>query len=160
MKRTTILLAMVGVIALGLSVPSASGQSQQQPSPPTKFIKHKNVIPNRYIVVLNDGIVADNLPQEVRRERVTAMAAEHAKTYGGTYDYIYETALKGYAITLPDEAAAIAISNLPEVRFVEEDALGQWDAPASTLNQPPVMIGAIGAACSTNQGSKHRPSLR
>jgi fibronectin type 3 domain-containing protein len=59
--------------------------------------------------------------------QVTAIANTHAQTYRGKVDYIYETALKGYAIELPNEAAAIAISNLPQVKWVEEDALGEPD---------------------------------
>jgi len=90
--------------------------------PADKFVKRSNPIPHRYIVVLNDDVVSDNEPLEVRRARVTAIANRHAQTYGGKVDYIYETALKGYAIALPDEAAAIAISKLPQVKWVEEDA--------------------------------------
>ncbi len=36
----------------------------------------------------------------------------------------YSIALKGYAIELPNEAAAIAISKLPQVKWVEEHSLG------------------------------------
>jgi len=99
-------------------------QQQGSSKPASKFVKAKNPIANRYIVVLNDDVVSDNAPLEVRRAVVTAIANSHAKTYGGKVDYIYETALKGYAIELPNEAAAIAISNLPRVRWVEEDARG------------------------------------
>src|SRR5258705_9213965 len=111
------------------SSPSRTSQ-QEQPkgslTPPSKFFKTKKPIPNRYIVVLNDDVVSDNAPLEVRRARVTAIANNHAQTYGGKFDYIYETALKGYAIELPNEAAAIAISNLPQVKWVEEDSVGEW----------------------------------
>ena len=68
-------------------------------------------------------MVSDDAPLEVRRARVTAIASSHAQTYGGKFDYFYETALKGYAIELPNEAAAIAISKF-QVRWVEEDAFG------------------------------------
>jgi PrcB C-terminal/Peptidase inhibitor I9 len=106
---------------------SRSEQPQASPTPPTKFIKgKKKAIHNRYIVVLNDDVVSDDLPLEVRRARVTAIASRHAQTHGGKFDYVYETALKGYAIELPNEAAAIAISNLPEVKWVEEDAFGEF----------------------------------
>jgi hypothetical protein len=101
-------------------------QPQGSLTPPTKFVKKKKRIPNRYIVVLNDNVVSDDAPLEVRRARITAIANSHAQTHRGKFDFIYETALKGYAIELPSEAAAIAISNLPEVKWVEEDALGDW----------------------------------
>jgi len=111
--------------------PTTSRPEQQQGSskPASKFVKAKNPIANRYIVVLNDDVVSDNAPLEVRRAGVTAIANSHAQTYGGKADYIYETALKGYAIELPNEAAAIAISNLPEVRWVEEDSVAQAGLP-------------------------------
>ena len=99
-------------------------QQQGSSKPASKFVKAKNPIANRYIVVLSDDVVSGNAPLEVRRAGVTAIAKSHAKTYGGKVDYIYETALKGYAIELPNEAAAIAISNLPQVKWVEEDSLG------------------------------------
>ena len=98
-------------------------EQQQDPSKPAdKYVKRDKPIPRRYIVVLKDDVVSDKEPVEVRRERVAAIANSHAQTYGGKVDYIYETALKGYAIELPDEAAAIAISKLPQVKWVEQDA--------------------------------------
>jgi hypothetical protein len=112
------------VIALLVFPSTALNQTQDPSAPKKKFYKHDRVISNRYIVVLNDNVASNDEPLEVRRAKVTAIADRHAKTYGGKFDYIYETALKGYAIELPNEAAAIAISNLPEVQFVEEDAIG------------------------------------
>ena len=76
--------------------------------------------------MLKDNVVSDDAPLKVRRARVTAIAKRHARAHRGKVDYIYETALKGYAIQLPNEAAAIAISKLPEVRSVEEDSFGSW----------------------------------
>lgn len=102
--------------------PPTPSRPEQQQKPPGKFVKQTNPIAKRYIVVLQDNVVSDKDSLEVRRAKVTAIANRHAKTYGGKYDYIYETALRGYAIELPNEAAAIAISKLPEVRWVEQDA--------------------------------------
>ena len=92
--------------------------------------------------MLNDDVVSDDAPLEVRRAGITAIASSHAQAYGGKFDYIYETALKGYAIELPNEAAAIAISNLPQVRWVEEDALGTFDHAAS-----PDLPKSTGSVC-------------
>ena len=102
--------------------PTTSRPEQQQRAskPASKFVKAKNPIENRYIVVLNDDVVSDDAPLEVRRAGVTAIAKSHAQTYGGKADRIYETVLKGYEIELPNETAAIAISNLPQVKWVEE----------------------------------------
>ena len=115
------------VIALLVFPSTALNQTQDPSTPQKKFYKHDRVIPNRYIVVLKDNVVSNDDSLEVRRAKVTAIADSHARTYGGKFDYVYETALKGYAIELPNEAAAIAISNLPEVQFVEEDAIGTVD---------------------------------
>ena len=76
--------------------------------------------------MLNDDVVASSSPLEERRAAVTATAQSHAETYRGKVDYIYETAIKGYAIELPDEAAAIALSQDPQVQWVEEDVLSEW----------------------------------
>jgi hypothetical protein len=123
--------AIASVVALLVLPLTALSQTQ----PATKFVKHKKVMRNRYIVVLQDDVVSDKAPIEVRREAITSIAKRHAETYQGKYDYIYETALKGYAIELPNEAAAIAISELPEVRWVEEDAIGEFGVDVA---MPPV----------------------
>ena len=115
--------ALATAIALLLFQSTSSGQTQEsQPessptrtthpqqskaslTPPTKFFKTQKPIPNRYIVVLNDDVVSDDAPLKVRRARIIAIAKRHAKRYRGKFDFIYETALKGYAIQLPNEAA-------------------------------------------------------
>jgi hypothetical protein len=117
---------------------SQTAQQQRPAKPASKFLKgKKNPIPNRYIVILKDDVVSDSAPLEVRRARVIAIAHRHARMYVGTYDYIYETTLKGYAIELPNEAAAIAISELPEVKWVEEDSTAAFPARASYPERPP-----------------------
>lgn len=137
MRRITIYLALLGVIAFGLSAAPRSGHSQQDPLPKKKFLKkQKNVIPNHYIVVLNDDVAPDDLPLEERRARVTAIAKSHAEAHDGTVYYIYETALKGYSIELPNEAAAIAISELPVVKFVEQDSIGEWTTTPAPSAKP------------------------
>ena len=128
MKRVATGLFVLIVFWLSLTAKSAYSQqttdaARRQVSQ-TKFYKKRNPIPNRYIVVLHDDVAPDYLSREVRLKRVTAVARRHARVHNGKYDYVYETALKGYAIQLPTEAAAIAISELPEVKFVEQDAMG------------------------------------
>ena len=146
MKRITIYLALLGVIAFALSAAPRSSHSQQdtaqqQPplTPKTKFVKKRGkVVPNHYIVVLKDDVAPDNLPLEARRARIKAIARRHAKAHRGKVYYIYETALKGYSITLPNEAAAIAISKLPVVRWVEEDSIGEWLGASNASGKPSV----------------------
>jgi hypothetical protein len=117
LKNYSILSLTIAILVL------SSTRSSQMQEPASKFVKAKNPIPNRYIVVLNDDVVSDNAPLEVRRAGVTAIANSHAQTYGGKADGSYETTLKGYEFELPIEAAAIAISNLPLVKWVEEHSL-------------------------------------
>jgi len=161
MKRITICFTLLILLVFGLSIKPNAGHSQQTQvpeyppefsplntsrstkqqrprTPPTKFVKKKRPMPNRYIVVLDDDVVSDDLPLEVRSEQIAAIANRHALTHGGAVDYIYETALKGYAIETANEAAAIAISKMPQVKWVEEDGLGElFQAPPSPQPSPP-----------------------
>jgi subtilisin family serine protease len=157
MQRIKNYLVALGIVTVGLFPVTTSGQLPDYPPefsplrtsrpakaqrslvPRTKFVKVKNAIPNRYIVVLNDDAVAINAHLEARRAAVTAIANRHALAHLGNVGYIYETALKGYSIELPSEAAAIAISNEPEVKWVEEDArlqLAQSEPDAFESNPP------------------------
>ena len=174
MKRITICFTLLILIAFGLSIAPYAAHSQQSQfpefppdfsplntsrpaeqqrslTPQTKFVKGQNRIPNRYIVVLNDDVVPDNASLEVRRARITALANRHASTHGGQVDYVYETALKGYAIELPNEPAAIAISRSPLVRWVEEDQRGEFtQAPLSPQSSPPWGLDSIDGSMPTS----------
>jgi subtilisin family serine protease len=121
------------------NVRSSRPETAQGPRrPQTKFEKRAHNIPNRYIVVLNDDVAGNDNPREARLERVTEIANSHALAHAGRVDYIYETALKGYAIELPSEAAAVAISKRPEVQWVEEDySLQPAQVPANPQPSPP-----------------------
>jgi len=168
MKRITICFTLLTLLAFGVSVIPNAGHSQQsqfpeyppefsplntsRPEPPqrsrrpqTKFVKKdKNAIPNRYIVVLNDDVGNEKSSREERLERVTEIANSHALAHLGRVDQVYETALKGYAIELPNEAAAVAISKMPQVQWVEEDGrLEPVQAPASPQPSPPWGLDAI-----------------
>ena len=121
----------------GFSLSSTAGP-QGPGTSPTKFVRANKPIANRYIVVLDDDVVPDSASVEARRARIAAIANGHAQTHGGAVDFIYETALKGFAIELPNEAAAIAISNSPRVKWVEEDGYGEWtQTPPNPQPSPP-----------------------
>lgn len=93
-----------------------------------KFMKPgKNLIPNHYIVTLIDDVVSKTASIDVRRAQVKAIANKFAQVHGGKVGFIYETALFGFSIELPNEAAAILISRSPQVKFVEQDALGSFN---------------------------------
>jgi hypothetical protein len=143
MKRIKICFVALSMFALALVPVSTIGQStvdnrmsefsplqtsRQQPAqrsltPPTKFVKGRNAIPNQYVVVLNDDVVSDQSPAAARRAAVAAIANTLARIHAGKVGFVYETALKGFSIELPNEAAAIALSQNPQVKFVEENVL-------------------------------------
>jgi subtilisin family serine protease len=142
------ILAISLVILVFVALPLTTSSQNQRPQGPrrplTKFVKRENAIPNRYIVILNDDVADNNLPREARLERVTEIANEHAQAHLGKPDYIYETAVKGYAIELLNEAAAVAISRRPEVQWVEEDQnLQLLQAPVSPQPSPPWGLDAV-----------------
>ena len=152
LKNFALTIAVLALLVFPLTTSSHNQEpTPQRPvetqgpiTPQAKFRKTKKPIPNRYIVVLDDDVVPDNASLEVRRGRVAAIARGHAQAHRGTVDFIYETALKGYAIELPNEAAARAISNSPGVRWVEEDGYGDWNqAPPSPQPSPPWGLDSI-----------------
>jgi subtilisin family serine protease len=156
-------LIAFSVLALVLFPLPTSGQTQDYPPefsplrtsrprreqrsliPPTKFVKVQNAIPNRYIVVLNDDVVPSDAPLAVRRAQITAIANSLAQAHLGRVGFVYETALKGFSIELPNEAAAIAISQNPQVNWVEEVGRLQvmQEEPEAFQTNPPWGLDAI-----------------
>ena len=119
------LLASLTVIALLvcalLPLPSHSqGRAAQ-----AKFRRVTRAVPGQYIVVLNNNAVG--------RGGVAPVAQALAQAHGGQIIFVYESALKGFAVRLP-EPAAQALSRDPRVKFVEEDAQGEV---AATQFSPP-----------------------
>ncbi|HYV00272.1 MAG TPA: S8 family serine peptidase [Pyrinomonadaceae bacterium] len=136
MKKIEQYLAGLGLVALLLFPLVISAQR----TPQNKFRKVSNAIPNSYIVVLNDDAVNKNANANSRRTQVSSIAGSFAQLHGGRVGFIYETALVGFSIELPNETAAIAISRSPRVKYVEEDALGQV---ADTQFNPPWNLDRI-----------------
>jgi subtilisin family serine protease len=83
--------------ALALTALSAPAQGAAEPRAP-------------YIVVLKPEVA-----------RAADVAVEHARRYGVKVDYVYENALKGFAVSLPPQAAE-ALAHDPRVAYVEADA--------------------------------------
>lgn len=125
MKRINKYLVGLSLIALLLSPFAISAQRTTLSPQQAKFRKMPNAVLNSYIVVLNDVAVSQNATANFRRAQVSAVADSFAQQHGGRVRFIYETALFGFTIELPNEAAAVAISRNPRVKYVEEDARGQ-----------------------------------
>ncbi|HYY43430.1 MAG TPA: S8 family peptidase, partial [Pyrinomonadaceae bacterium] len=120
-KFLTALTALVLAVCILLPSPSHSqGRAAQG-----KFRRVAHAVPGQYVVVLNDNAVG--------RGGVAPVAQALAQAHGGQVLFVYESALKGFAVRLP-EAAAQALSRDPRVKFVEEDAQGEL---AATQFSPP-----------------------
>jgi subtilisin family serine protease len=125
-------LAALNVLAILLlavtALPDTAGgapwaASVQQLTPPAKLAKAGNAIPNTYIVVLDDARVGPARSLGEMRARVSGIADNLALAHGGKIGFIYEAALRGFSVELPNEEAAVAISRNPLVKFVEEAAV-------------------------------------
>jgi subtilisin family serine protease len=110
MKRTLVLLLAVALCAVVFTPHFTQGQGRDQ----DKIRKAKQAIPNQYIVVLKNTLPKAN---------VAAVANDLARQHGGNLRFVYEHALKGFSIQLP-EVAAIALSHNPLVEYVAENSEG------------------------------------
>jgi subtilisin family serine protease len=87
------------------SAPSAEQPRALASTPPDA----NAAIPNRYVVVFNDGV--GNVPE---------MAQALTNQHGGELGFTYQHAIKGFSIELPAQAAS-ALENNPNVAYVEPD---------------------------------------
>ena len=142
-RNYLVALSIFGVLLLSMpttsskniissTTPNPAAQTPRKPK--AKFNRVENPFSNRYIVVLNDDVVSPGASLNVRRSQVRTVAENLAQLHGGRLGFIYETALKGFSIELPGEAAAIALSKHPRVDWVEEEGRMQ---PLTTQSNPP-----------------------
>src|SRR5215204_3865522 len=111
MKRALTLVVILIGLSLATSSMFSGGQGHAQKSNQGKFRRTQQAIHSQYVVVLKDEIASEDVP---------SVAAQLALTHGGLTGHIYQHALKGFSIQLP-EASAIALSNNPQVDYVAED---------------------------------------
>ncbi len=123
MKRILALALTLSLGVLGVSPAVAQGQGHATASE-GKFRRAENAIADSYIVVLKD-----DLP----RADVEEVAADLARAHGGVTRHVYEHAIKGFSVRMP-EAAAVALSHNPLVDFVVEENLGS--VTATQFNPP------------------------
>jgi serine protease len=111
MKRT--LFALAVLLAAGPAL-AGDGTIRRAEGAPA--------IPGRYIVVLNDD--AAGTPESPARSGLTVdiVAVDMAARYGGTVDFIYDAALKGFAIQMSERAAERLAAD-PRVDFIEQDSV-------------------------------------
>ena len=94
MKRTLLALA---VLALAAPVFAGDGSIRVADGVPA--------IPDRYIVVLNDEAASSPDLPSASGFTVPIVAVDMAARYNGTVFFIYESALKGFAIQMTERAA-------------------------------------------------------
>src|SRR5215510_8013053 len=129
------------IISSPFTTPGPAAQTPRKPK--AKFNRVENPVSNRYIVVLNDDVVSPGASLNVRHSQVRAVAENLAQLHGGRLGFIYDTALKGFSIELPSEAAAIALSKHPRVDWVEEEGRLQL---TTTQSNPPWGLDRIDQA--------------
>lgn len=95
-------LGIVALLLVAFNLFAGEGKIRRSPHP----------IKDEYIVVLQESIPEDKVPEEARRV---------ANAHGATPTRIWHSALKGFLVTMP-EGRAEALSRHPDVRFVEENA--------------------------------------
>ncbi|HEX8174154.1 MAG TPA: S8 family peptidase [Pyrinomonadaceae bacterium] len=127
MKRKLALLLTLALFTVALPpffVVQGQGPIQQDKAnkPAAKFRKVEGAIHNQYIVVFKD---------DTARPEIAPLAKKLARLHGGKIMFIYEDALKGFAVELP-EAAALALSNNPQVAYVEENGFAVVSGTEST----------------------------
>ncbi len=106
MKRA-ILLVTVMVMAVLVAFSGVALAQTTAPAGPAPA-SAKDPIPNKYIVVLRDDV------------NPRAVASEHANRHAASVSHIYESAIRGYAAELPEQALQ-GVRRDPRVRFVEQD---------------------------------------
>ena len=94
-------------------------QSQRTLQPKAKFNRVENPIPNKYIVILNDDVVPGRGAGSARSAQVRSAAANLTQQYGGRVGFTYD-ALKAFSVDTLNEQAAVALSQNPQVKFVEQ----------------------------------------
>ncbi len=82
-----------------------------------KFRKSDNAVPNRYIVMLNDGD-NESFDNSIEPE---AVSSELSGLYGGKVDKVFSHAVKGFSVEMSAKEAG-NLSRDKRVKYVEEDS--------------------------------------
>ena len=105
------------LIAMLAAFPFSAGAKN---SAPIYGADSATAIPGRYIVVFTPGAPA----------AVVSAAAENARSQGGQVDFVYESALSGFAGSFPEQAL-FGLSHNPNVEYIEADQVVTLDATQS-----------------------------
>jgi subtilisin family serine protease len=129
MKKSFLLIAALALSLTALLSANTPG-TRTAASPPRKGDKlHKKgakAIPGHYIVALNDEAAGEPGPASQARQVADVLVA----AYGGKVNRLYKEAINGYAAEMTEDEA-LALSEDPRVRFVEEDQVVSINATQS-----------------------------
>jgi aqualysin 1 len=109
-RRILCLAALLITAMTSCDAPVASVDADQTAAAPL-YARNPDAMPDRYIIVFKPTIDNSN-----------AAANALVRIHGGRLHHIYDTALEGFAATLPAHAIN-AIRRNPHVAYVEQDAL-------------------------------------
>jgi len=134
-KSLTFLIhvSMFFLAASGFLLPGAFAQGPPDGAPPAATVSPEleDLARNSFIFLFKDSV-----PREAVRRHAQDLAARH----GGQVDHVYETALRGFAATIPQQAAA-RLARDPRIAYYEPDgiahAIGRPDATRKPVNVPP-----------------------
>lgn len=106
---TKIAAFLIAVVLCAVALPPVFVVSShsKSPLPTAKLRRLKKAIAGQYIVVLKNDLAASSVANELTQK------------HGGQIKYVYEHALKGFALQA-SEAQALALSRDPRVEYVEE----------------------------------------
>jgi subtilisin family serine protease len=113
-----------------------TGQTLERGDRPKLFRKGVNAIPRHYIVVMDvdaAGAAGDFAASAAR-------ATEMSTTFGAGLTHVYAHAINGFSAWMSDDRA-VALSDDPRVRFVEEDSIM---TATVTQTNPPWGLDRIG----------------
>jgi len=122
-----------------------STQASQREDRPKMHRQGSNAIPQHYIVVLDiDATASAGTLSTTAKRAVEATAAARAvelsATVGASLTNVYGHAINGFSAWMSDEQA-VALSDDPRVKFVEEDSV-MW--ATTTQSNPPWGLDRIG----------------
>ena len=109
MKPVSTFIALAGsalMASCGVTLPDSCSGAKR---PPTKLLLHPDsAVPGEYIVVFYDSV-----------RDIPGTARTLTTKYSGTLLFIYEAALRGFALNI-DDSKARPLSDEPAVCFVEQ----------------------------------------
>ena len=132
MKRSSLFVLCLAVVATAAPPASASPARSER---------------GRYIVVLRDSV-----------DRPGSVAADHAARFGPGVSFVYRAALKGYAATLIEPAAA-RISRDPRVAWVELDRLMHATAQSLPTGVDRIQADAGSQVAGNGEGAVPGPAV-